>query len=249
MSLNIRIKNYWEGEAQGYSEVIEDELNGFERKAWSDLVLEYAPSKDCLDILDIGTGPGFFPIVLSQGGHNVTGIDLTENMIEFARLNLAREGASAKLMTMDCQNLEFSDNRFDLLVCRNLTWTLDDPAKAYKEWHRVLRPGGRILIFDACWHLHLFDENMKIAYEKKEKEVLMKYGRPMHQHKDQDEGAALSRKLFMSDKVRPQWDLDTMLKLGFSKVFADTSVGERVLNEQQQDRNSMHPPFLVGGEK
>ncbi|AAM06827.1 TPA: class I SAM-dependent methyltransferase [Methanosarcina acetivorans] len=249
MNLNTRIKNYWEGEAQGYSEAIEDELNGFERKAWADLVLEYAPSRDCLDILDIGTGPGFFPIVLTQGGHNVTGIDLTENMIEFARFNLAREGVNANLMTMDCQNLKFPDNSFDLLVCRNLTWTLDDPARAYKEWYRVLRPGGRILIFDACWYLHRFDENLKIAYEKKEKEVLMKYGHPMHQHKNQAEDDALSRKLFMSDKVRPQWDLDIMLKLGFSKVFADTSVGERVLNEEQQDRNSMHPPFLAGGEK
>ncbi|WP_269851749.1 class I SAM-dependent methyltransferase [Methanosarcina horonobensis] len=170
-------------------------------------------------------------------------------MIEFARLNLAREGASAKLMTMDCQDLKFPDNSFDLLVCRNLTWTLDDPARSYQEWHRVLRPGGRILVFDACWYLHLFDENMKIAYEKKEKEILEKYGYPVHRHKDQAEGEALSRKLFMSDKVRPQWDLDLMLKLGFSKVFADTSVGERILNEQQQDINSMHPPFLVGGEK
>lgn len=249
MNLNTRIKNYWEGEAQGYSEAIEDELKGFERKVWSDLVLEYAPSKDRLDVLDIGTGPGFFSIILSQSGHNVTGIDLTDNMIAFARLNLAHEGANAKLMTMDCQELKFSDDCFDLLVCRNLTWTLDDPAKAYKEWHRVLRPGGRILVFDACWYLHLFNEKMKTAYEKKEKEVFMKYGHPMHQHKDQVEGDALGRKLFMSDKVRPQWDMDLMLKIGFSKVFADTSVGRRTLNEQQQDINSMHPPFLVGGEK
>ncbi|WP_269851750.1 hypothetical protein [Methanosarcina horonobensis] len=67
MSLNIRIKNYWEGEAQGYSEFIDNELNGFERKAWSDLVLEHAPSKDSLDILDIGTGPGFFSNCLVTG--------------------------------------------------------------------------------------------------------------------------------------------------------------------------------------
>lgn len=249
MELNNRIKNYWEGEAQAYSGAIEDELNGFERKAWADLVLENAPSKCCLDILDIGTGPGFFPIILSKAGHNVTGIDLTENMIEFARHNLEHEGAHAELMTMDCQDLKFSDNNFDLLVCRNLTWTLDDPIKAYTEWHRVLRPGGRVLIFDACWYLHLFNEDLKKAYEEKEKEILAKYGQPIHHHKDQAEGDALSRKLFMSDKARPQWDLDIMLQLGFSKVFTDTSVGKRILDKQQQDINSMHPPFLVGGEK
>ncbi|WP_347489734.1 class I SAM-dependent methyltransferase [Desulfoscipio sp. XC116] len=249
MELNTRIKSYWEGEAEGYSDAIKDELKGFERKTWTKLILEYAPSKDCLDILDIGTGPGFFPIILSQVGHKVTGIDLTENMIECARQNLEKEGIAAKLWTMDCQALEFPDNCFDLLLCRNLTWTLDDPQKAYKEWFRVLRSGGRLLVFDACWYLHLFHEDLKKAYEKKQQEILLKYGRPLHQHKDQAEGDALSRKLFMSDKVRPQWDLNIMLCLGFSKVFADVFVGRRILTEQQQDINNIHPPFLVGGEK
>lgn len=249
MELNNRIKNYWEGEAQGYSKAIEDELAGFARQAWPDLILEYAPRKDCLDILDIGTGPGFFPIVLSQAGHKVTGVDLTENMIELARHNLDREGVSAKLLTKDCQDLKFPDNSFDLVVCRNLTWTLDNPPRAYREWHRVLRPGGRVLIFDACWYLHLYDEKLNKAYQKKQEEVLFKYGRPIHQHTDQAEGDALSKKLYMSDKVRPQWDLNTLLGLGFVKVFADTSIGERISSERQRETNSIHPLFLVGGEK
>lgn len=249
MALNTRIKNYWEGEAQGYSKAIEEELNGFARKAWVELVLEYAPQKECLDVLDIGTGPGFFPIVLTQAGHNVTGIDLTENMIAFARHNLEREGVKAELLTMDCHDLDFPDGSFDLLVCRNLTWTLDDPPKAYKEWHRVLRPGGRLLVFDACWYLHLYDEALNREYRKKQAEIQQKYGREMHQHKDQAEGEALSKKLFMSDKIRPRWDLDKLLQLGMSKVFADTTVGQRTLDDRQKDMYSIHPPFMVGGEK
>jgi ubiquinone/menaquinone biosynthesis C-methylase UbiE len=249
VELNTRIKNYWEGEAQGYSQAIEEELNGFERKAWTELVLAYAPRKESLKILDIGTGPGFFPIVLSQAGHHVTGIDLTENMIECARHNLAQEETTAELMTMDCQDLKFPDNSYDLLVCRNLTWTLDNPIKAYQEWYRVLKDGGRILVFDSCWYLHLFDEELKQRYEQKEKENLIKYGEGSHFHKNQAECDRLSKKLFMSDKVRPQWDLGILLQLGFAKVFAETSIGQRILTDQQRDKNSLHPPFLVGGEK
>lgn len=249
MELNSRIKNYWEGEAEVYSSAIEDELKGREAEIWTDLVLEKAPEKEKLDILDIGTGPGFFPIILTKAGHSVTGIDITENMISFAEQNLEKEGVKAKVMTMDCQNLSFADNSFDLLVCRNLTWTLDNPVRAYSEWYRVLRPGGRLLIFDANWYRHLFDEKLAAEYQRKEEEIQAKYGRPVHQHKDQDEGDALSKKLFMSDKKRPEWDLEQLLEAGFVKVFADMSTVKKTGGERERIMAEIHRPFMIGAEK
>jgi ubiquinone/menaquinone biosynthesis C-methylase UbiE len=249
MQFNERIKNYWEGEAECYSIGIEKELKDFHRKAWRELILEYAPQKEDLDILDIGTGPGFFPIILSDEKHKVTGIDLTDNMIHFAKKNLKDEGKEAVLLSMDCHNLTFEDNSFDLVLCRNLTWTLDNPSRAYDEWKRVLRPGGRLLVFDSCWYLHLYDEEKKKAYIAKEQEIKEKYGRKFHEHKNQQEGDEISKKLFMSDKFRPQWDLDKMLSIGFSKVFADCSIDQRTCNEMEMELHSLTPAFLVGGEK
>mgnify|MGYP000482475991 FL=1 len=46
-------------------------------------------------------------------------------------------------------NLEYEDESFDVVITRNLTWTLPDVDKAYKEWHRVLRKGGVLLNYDA----------------------------------------------------------------------------------------------------
>ena len=43
---------------------------------------------------------------------------------------------------MDSQALAFADDSFDLLLCRNATWLLPDPERAYREWYRVLRPGA-----------------------------------------------------------------------------------------------------------
>ena len=91
----------------------------------------------------------------------MTGIDITENMIHEAKENVKAAGLSADLMTMDCHNLNFPDETFDMIICRNITWTLDDPQKAYKEWLRVLKKGGRLLVSDACWYLHLYDEERK----------------------------------------------------------------------------------------
>ncbi len=61
MKLNERIKDFWEADAEGYSESVNRELSSPKKDAWVELVLEYAPKKDKLDILDVGTGPGFFP--------------------------------------------------------------------------------------------------------------------------------------------------------------------------------------------
>ena len=50
---------------------------------------------------------------------------------------------------MDAQQLEFENETFDVVLSRNLTWTLPEPETAYAEWYRVLKPGGVLLNFDA----------------------------------------------------------------------------------------------------
>lgn len=249
MDFGKRIKQYWEGEAEIYSIGIEEELKGFQRQAWKKIVLENAPQKEKLEILDIGTGPGFFPIILGEEGHNVTGIDITENMISHAKKNIEKEGQRANLSIMDCHNLEFPDNSFDLIVCRNLTWTIENPIKAYQEWYRVLKPSGKLLVFDANWYLHLFDEDLKMQYEVKEAKLMEKYGRKTHNHKNNEEGDKLSGQLFMSDKIRPQWDLSQFVNIGFTKVFSEINISELVWDEMGKELNSTTPQFLVGAEK
>lgn len=249
MKLNEEIKEYWEGESVVYSIGIQEELNSQRRQTWKDLILSNAPKKKTLDILDAGCGPGFFSIILGEEGHHVTGIDITENMIARARENVEAQGQKANLMTMDCQDLQFAENTFDLVICRNITWTLADPKKAYQEWKRVLRTGGRVLVFDACWYRHLYDENLAQKYRENEERVRQKYGRKIHEHANPGKGDELSRQLFMSDKIRPQWDLECMIALGFSKVFAEMDISDQILDEMGKEINALTPQFMVGAEK
>ena len=53
---------------------------------------------------------------------------------------------SCTFKVMDGEKLDFKSGSFDVVISRNLTWTLPDAAGAYREWIRVLRPGG-ILLF------------------------------------------------------------------------------------------------------
>ena len=85
---NDKIKEYWEGEAGIYSEGIKAELKSETAENWKNLILEYAPEKEHLEVLDVGCGPGFFEIMLGKEGHHVTGIDITENMIHEAKENV-----------------------------------------------------------------------------------------------------------------------------------------------------------------
>jgi ubiquinone/menaquinone biosynthesis C-methylase UbiE len=250
MDLNKEIKAFWEGEAEIYSHGIQEELQGKQRQAWKKLILEYAPKKEVLKILDAGCGPGFFSVILGEEGHEVTGIDITENMIAEARENVRQQGQKAALFTMDCQELEFQDDTFDLVICRNITWTLDNPQKAYREWKRVLKPGGRMLVFDACWYLHQYDNVLGEKFKKIEEQVNHKYGKLETGHADPEKGDELGSHAFLSDKRRPLWDLEYLMSIGFKKVFAEPDIMEKVYwSEREKELHQLTPGFLVGAEK
>ena len=67
------IESYWTTRAEGYSEVNHKELNGMQKGAWLEVLKGQFPekAKDEIKILDIGTGPGFFPVILAEAGYKV----------------------------------------------------------------------------------------------------------------------------------------------------------------------------------
>ena len=176
MELINKVKREWEYHANGYNKIIKDELKSFRSEAWIKLIEEQIGDKKGLNILDIGCGPGFFSIILSKAGHNVVGIDCSENMLVQAKLNAKENNVSPKFIQMDSHNLDFEDNTFDLIINRNVTWTLIEPVKAYREWYRVLKPKGKLLIFDANWFLYKYDNALKIENDKRREQCIEKYG-------------------------------------------------------------------------
>ena len=169
------IESYWNTRTEGYSEVNDKELEGMQKNAWLKVLEAHFPpiEKDSLRILDIGTGPGFFPVILSQAGYHVTAVDYTAGMLEKARENAVIRGKECgqnllekiEFHRMDAQNLDFPDESFDVVISRSLTWNLEHPEQAYHEWCRVLALGGVLLNFDANWYGYLYDEEKKKAYE------------------------------------------------------------------------------------
>ena len=162
-TLTSTIEQYWTRRASSYTEVVRKNLaDGWDCK-WADELIRNFPKAEgrTLKVLDIGTGPGFYAIILASRGYDVTAVDLSEGMIEQAKHNAGSLAEKIRFFKMDAQELSFPDNEFDVIVTRNLTWNLPDPVKAYGEWRRVLRDGGVMLNIDSNWYAYLFDDEKK----------------------------------------------------------------------------------------
>ena len=105
------IESYWTTRAEGYSEVNHKELNGMQKGAWLKVLKSQFPekAKEELKILDIGTGPGFFPVILAEAGYRVVAVDYTQEMLDTARKNAGEFCGNITFYKMDAQNLEFED--------------------------------------------------------------------------------------------------------------------------------------------
>lgn len=101
-----------------------------------------------LDAVDVGTGTGFLALLLAELGHRVRGVDLTPEMLEFARRGAAARGLAAVFQQGRADALPVEDASADLVVSRHVLWTMPDPRAAVTDWVRVTRPGGRVLWFD-----------------------------------------------------------------------------------------------------
>ncbi|MDE6378470.1 MAG: bifunctional demethylmenaquinone methyltransferase/2-methoxy-6-polyprenyl-1,4-benzoquinol methylase UbiE [Duncaniella sp.] len=110
--------------------------------------------RDCPhdDILDIATGTGDLAIRMARelDPIAVTGVDLSEGMIEIGRAKVEKENLSeiVALGIGDCMLLPFTDGSFDAVTCAYGVRNFADLVAGYREMYRVLRPGGRAVILE-----------------------------------------------------------------------------------------------------
>jgi SAM-dependent methyltransferase len=124
-----------------------------------DLIAQRARTLDLLApragerILDVGVGPGLLAYDLARlagPDGRVVGIDVSEDMLALARERL-RELPQAQVLRADALDLGLPDAAFDAAVSTQVHEYVADMPRALAELHRVLRPGGRLLMLDTDW--------------------------------------------------------------------------------------------------
>ena len=140
MELRSRLRAQWTKYAQDWIEMDQAVRTGM-LDSWMLNALEEVSGKS---VIDIGCGEGRFCRLLSDLGAVVTGIDLTEALIERARA-LGSKGEA--YLVGDAEDLEgVGDESFDLAVSYIVLVDLLDYRRSIREAYRVLRPGGRFIV-------------------------------------------------------------------------------------------------------
>lgn len=102
------------------------------------------------DILDAGCGYGRVAIPLAEAGHRVLGIDLDPGLVSDARRRVRGRHLPLRFRVGDVRDLPATSARFDAVLCLWSTFqhllTIRDRITALGEFHRVLKPGGLLIL-------------------------------------------------------------------------------------------------------
>ncbi len=216
------MEKYWTQRAEKFSALRLKEFESEKHAQWLKELENHLPKGEKLNILDIGTGTGFFALLLAEKGHHVTGIDITPEMIKEAKRLSDKLNLSADFYVMDAEKPNLPKASFDAIVTRKLTWTLPNLPSAYRAWHELLKPNGVLINFDA-------------DYCREKKTELP----PHHAHQDvgdklMSEYERMKSVLRENQKPRPQWDRELLLEAGFSSIEIDNDVWDRIYTQKDE---------------
>jgi demethylmenaquinone methyltransferase/2-methoxy-6-polyprenyl-1,4-benzoquinol methylase len=102
-------------------------------------------------ILDIATGTGDFALeAIRLKPQQITGIDISEGMLAVGREKIQKRGLShlIQLHVGDSENIQFPDNHFDAITVAFGVRNFETLEKGLSEMHRVLKPGGMVVILE-----------------------------------------------------------------------------------------------------
>ena len=218
------VGDYWTTRSEGFSTYMVEHLDGEENKLYFSKIREFSNQRK-MKVLDVGCGPGMFSMVLGKDGHEVIGIDYSDGMIAKALQNCAEAGVPADIRKMDAQNLEFPDESFDLIISRKVIWNLPNPLRAYREWLRVLKKGGKMILFDGNYFLRMYDEEYKAHADERMKEYSANLSeedrKKFNQGGDPNVLNGFAKDLPLSKLRRPQWDVGVLTEMGVKHVSVD----------------------------
>jgi ubiquinone/menaquinone biosynthesis C-methylase UbiE len=150
MDTQAKINALWDGASAEY-----DDHSGHGMKslaqiaAWRTALRSLLP-RSASRVLDVGCGTGVMTMLVAGLGHRVVGIDLSEGMLVQARAKL-RPGSTVRFRLGDALAPPGRRGSFDAVLNRHVLWTMTDPARALRNWRRMLRPGGRLVVIDGLW--------------------------------------------------------------------------------------------------
>jgi len=119
-------------------------------KSTAEWILELFPQNQSLEILDLGCGPGLYDELFAQEGHHVTGIDISQNSIDYAKSSAAEKRLNITYHQANYLDLVLTENSFHVvtMIYTDIGVLLPpEREKLLRMVYSVLKKGG-IFVFD-----------------------------------------------------------------------------------------------------
>lgn len=131
-----------------------DGLYGRVFRSGRNMALDMLDLRPGVRLLEAGVGTGL-SLPLFPAEVHVTGIDLSQKMLDRAKQRVERLGArNVQLRKMDASRMDFPDGAFDGVLGAYFISTVPDPVKVVREMKRVCRPGGYLVFVNHFLHEH-----------------------------------------------------------------------------------------------
>ena len=192
-------------------------------KYWRQRAIDLLDPMENERILDVATGTGDMVIEVAKRNLSVQifGIDFSQRMLDLGRIKIARNGynqaVSLQIGSGEC--LPFADESFDGVICAFGIRNFADVQLGLREFFRVLKPGGRVVVLEFSIPQNQF---LKTAYEWYFNIILPKIGNIISGHLNAYSYLPESVANFPSQKKFIKW----IEKIGFKKVsFSELTFG------------------------
>ena len=154
---------YWDSSALTY----DARHDLYDESRWVEVLSSLVGEDRDLRILDVATGTGLISNYLASSGYTqVVACDISEKMMRVAMARAEERGNAIEFVYGNTLDLPFEDESFDVVINSRLLWTLTDPDKAISQWHRVLKPGGRVVAINELGATGI-EVNLEGEYERK----------------------------------------------------------------------------------
>ena len=211
------IENKWTEASGDYDDIIQRQLSSKRTVSYWTKELKRLLGPEPLRILEVGCGPGFMSIIAARLGHEVRAVDGSSGMVEIARRNMQHYRQTVEICQEDGVTLPLEQEQsYDVILSRDVVWTLYDPEKAFRRWKDVLKPGGKIIYFDGDYRTT--EPTLKNKIRMKIADFLIYVTERKTYESDEKESSGIYKKLPFTSQKRPEADFQALKKVRFARI-------------------------------
>lgn len=148
------LQSRWDINASYWAQIMREHRDRYRNELTDPAMLKVMGEPAGMTVLDAGCGEGYLSRILAEKGAIVRGVDSSTKLIEAARVQNIDNTLPISFDIANVEDLPYTSEMFDLVICNHLLNDLYDPSKPIREFSRVLRTGGRliILILHPCFY-------------------------------------------------------------------------------------------------